>query len=136
MIVRLFFGGFTGKTHIKFRSLTDYEHYIKSIDQGYDSEDAILSGYLYILNTPQFTLVHRSRHGNGCDFKHEFNEFRGNNCFIPRKGYCLIKRIKFLIGKGYKEEYLEFIRNERRRCIIMNMARIEPFGKANNFNLG
>ena len=37
------------------------------------------------INTRQFNLVKRSQSGNGCDFKHEIIECRGNNCFIPTK---------------------------------------------------
>ena len=54
-------------THIRFRNINDYESYINSIDQGYDSEDAIYNGYVYILNTPDFNRVNRSQNGNGCD---------------------------------------------------------------------
>ena len=27
-----------------------------------------------------FKIVNRSQYGNGCDFKHEIIEYRGNNC--------------------------------------------------------
>ena len=76
------------QTHIRFRKIDDYEAYINKIDQDYDSEDAIFNGYIYKIETPQFNLVNRSQYGNGCDFKHEINEYRGNNCFIPTKAYC------------------------------------------------
>ena len=41
-----------------------------------------------------------------------------------------------MTGQDYKQEYLDFIRNEKRRTNIMTMARIQPFCRANNFNLG
>ena len=63
-------------------------------------------------------------------------EYRGNNCFIPTKGYCFVKCINFLSGQDYKEQYLDFIRNEKRRSNIMTKARIQPFCRANNVNLG
>ena len=47
------------------------ESYINSIDQDYDSEDALFNGYIYKLDTPQFKKVNKSQYGNGCDFKHE-----------------------------------------------------------------
>ena len=36
----------------------------------------------------------------------------------------------------YKQQYLDFIRNEERRSNIMTKARIQPFCKASNINLG
>ena len=56
------------QTHIRFRNIDDYESYIISINEGYDSEDAICSDSVYKLNTPQFNLVNRSQYRNGCDF--------------------------------------------------------------------
>ena len=109
---------------------------IKAIDQDYQSEDATFNGYIYKINTPQFNLVNRSQYGNGCDFKHEIIEYRGNNCFIPTKGYCFVKCIIFITGNDHKEQYLDFIRNEKRRSNVMTKARIQPFCRAKKFNLG
>ena len=73
------------QTHIRFRKITDYEAYINSIDESYDAEDAIFNCYVDKIKTPQFNLVIRSQYGNGCDSKHEFIDYRGKNCFIPKK---------------------------------------------------
>ena len=124
------------QTHSRFRNIIDFEAYINSVDQDYDSVDALFNGYIYKLDTPQFNLVKRSQYGNGCDFKHEFIEYLGNNCFIPTKGYCFVKCINFLTGEDYKQRYLDFIRNEKRRSNIMTKARIQPFCRANNNILG
>ena len=102
------------ETHIRFRNITDYEAYINSIDEGYDAEASIFNGFIYKFNTPQFNLVNRSQYGNGCDFKHQIIEYRGNNCFIATKGYCFVKCITFITGEDYKEQYLDFIRNEKK----------------------
>ena len=66
--------------------MEEFESYINSIDEGYDAEGAIFNGYVYKIKTPKFNEVIRSQYGNGCDFKHESIEYRGNNCFIPTKG--------------------------------------------------
>ena len=124
------------QTHVRFRNISDYEAYINSIAEGYDAEDAIFNGYIYKINTLQFNKVKRSQYGNGCSFDKIIVENRGNNCFIPTKGYCFIKCNKFLTGQDYKQQYLDFIRNEKRRSNIMTKARIQPFRKANNVNLG
>ena len=59
-------------------------------------------------------------------FKHESIEYRGNNCFTPTNWYCFIKSITFLTGEDYKQQYLDLIRNEKRRSNVMTMARIQP----------
>ena len=132
----LLVGDHTKQTHIRFRKMIDFESYINKIDNGYDADDTIFIGYIYKVDTPQFQKVKRSQCGNGCDFKHEIIEYRGNNCFIPTKGYCFVECINFLTGEDYKHQYLEFIRNEKRRANIMTKARIQPFCRANNINLG
>ena len=124
------------QTHIRFRNISDYEAYINAIDQDYDSEDAIFNGYIYKLNTPQFNKVNRSQYGNGCSFDKIIVEYQGNICYIPTKRYCFVKCINYLTGQDYKQQYLDFIRNESRRSNVMTKARIQPFCKANNINLG
>ena len=136
MVGNLKVGDQIRQTHIRFRNMDDFEAYINSIDQDYDCDDTIFNGYIYKLDTPIFNKVNRSQYGNGCDFKHEIIEYRGNNCFIPTKGYCFIKCINFLTDRDYKQQYLDFIRNEKRRSNIMTKARIQPFCRANNINIG
>ena len=123
------------QTHIRFRNITDYESHINYIDQDYESEDAIFNEDVYKINTPQCNLVHKSQYGNGCDFKHEIIKHRGNNCFIPTKGYFFIKCLNFLTGEDYKQKHMDFIRNEKRRSNNITMARIQPFCRSKNNNL-
>ena len=136
MVGNLKVGDQIRQSHIRFRNIDDYEAYINSIDEGYDAQGAVFNGYLYKLNTLQFQKVNRSQYGNGCDFNYEIIEYRGNNCFIPTKGYCFVKCVNFLTGQDYKQQYLDFIRSEQRRSNIMTKARIQPFCRANNINLG
>ena len=136
MIGNLKIGDQIRQTRIRFRNISDYEAYINSIDHDYDSEDAIFNGYIYKISAPHFNKINRSQYGNGCSFDKIIVEYRGNNCYIPTKGYCFVKCINFLTGQDYKEQYLEFIRNESRRSNIMTRARIQPFCRANKINLG
>ena len=124
------------QTLIRFRNMDDYEAYINSIDQDYDSDDTIFNGYINKINTPQFNKVNRSQYGNGCSFDKIIIEYRGNNCLTPTKGYCFVKCINFITGEDYIAQYLDFIRNETRRSNIMTKARIQPFCKANNIDIG
>ena len=136
MVGNLKVGDQIRQTHIRFRNTDDFEAYINSIDQDYDSDDSFFNGYIYKINTPQFNKINRSQYGNGCNFDKIIIEYEGNKCFIPTKGYCFIKCINFLTGQDYKQQYLDLIRNEKRRSNIMTMARIQPFCKANNIDLG
>ena len=124
------------QSHIRFRNMNDYEAYINSIDQDYDSDDSIFNGYIYKSDTPQYKKVNRSQYGNGCSFDKVIIEYQGNNCFIPTKGYCFVKCINCLTGQDYKQQYLDFIRNEKRRSNIMTMARIQPCLRKFGINLG
>ena len=107
-----------------------------AIDEGYDAEDAIFNGCIYKLDTPIFKKVNGSQYGNGCAFKHQIIEHRGNNCFIPSNGYCFVICINFLTGEDYTQQYLEFIRKEQKRSNILTKARIETFCRAIIINLG
>ena len=126
MVGNLKVGDQIRQTHIRFRNMDDFESYTNSIDEGYDADDCIFNGYIYRLNTPQFNKVNRNQYGNGCNFDKIIVEYRGNNCYIPTKGYCFVKCINCLTGQDYKEQYHDFIRNEQRRKNIMTMARIQP----------
>ena len=109
MVGNLKVGDQIRQTHVRFRFMDDYEAYINSIDEGYDeghADDCIFNGYNYKIDTPQFKKVKRSQYGKGCDFKHEIIEYRGNNCFIPTKGYCFNKCFNFLTCEDYKQQYL------------------------------
>ena len=136
MVGNLKVGDQIRQTHVRFRNMDDFESYINSIDEGYDADDCIFNGYIYKINTPQFNKVKRSQYGNGCNFDKIIVEYQGNNCFIPTKGYCFVKCMNFLTRQVSKPQYLDFIRNEKRRSNIMTKARIQPFCRANNINLG
>ena len=68
MVGNLLVGDQVRETLSRFRNIADYEAYINSIDQDYDSEDAIFNGYIYKINTPRFNKAKRSHYGNGCSF--------------------------------------------------------------------
>ena len=125
------------KTNIRFKNVDDFESYINAIDNsGYDSEDVILTGWLYKLNTPEFKKVNRSQYGRGTDFKQDIVEYIGNNCYIPTSGNCFIKCINYFTKKDYTEEFLTFIRTEQRRSNVMTSARVQPFCRKHNINIG
>ena len=124
------------KTNIRFKNMEDFENYINAIDVDYNSEDVTFTGYVYKLNTSHFKVVKRSAYGRGTNYMHEIVEYHGQNCFIPTSGMCFIKCIIYFTNKDYTEEFLTFIRNEQRRSNLMTSARIQPFCKKYNINIG
>ena len=97
------------ETLFRFRNFTNYEKYLKAIDQDYEPEDAIFNGFVYKKDPPQFNLVNRSQYRNGFDFKHKIKEYRGKFFFIPIKGYCFGKCVNFLTGEDYKKNNISFL---------------------------
>ena len=66
----------------------------------------------------------------------EIVEYCGQNCYIPTCGMCFIKCIKYFTENDYTEEILTFIRTEQGRSNVMTSARIQPFCRKYNINIG
>ena len=137
LIGSMLVGEIEQKTNIRFKNVDDFENYINAIDNsGYDSEGVIFTGWLYKLNTPEFKKVNRFQYGRGTDFKQDIVEYIGNKCYIPTGGNCFIKCIIYFTKKDYIGEFLTFIRTEQRRSNVMTSARIQPFCRKHNINIG
>ena len=125
------------KTNFSFENADDFETYNNAIENGgYDSEDVIFTRRLCKSKTPEFEKINRSQYGRGTDFTQDIVEYIGNNCYIPTSGNCFIKCFKYLTGKDYTEEILTFIRTEQRRSNVVTSARIQPFCRKYNINIG
>ena len=124
------------KTNNRFKNMDDFERYINAIDIDYDSEDVTFTGYVYKLNTPHFKVVKRSAYGKGTNYMQEIVEYHGQNCYIPSSGMCFMKCINYFTKKDYTQEFLTFIRSEQRRSNVMTSARIQPFCRKYNINIG
>ena len=66
----------------------------------------------------------------------EIVEYHGRNCYIPTSGMCFIKCINYFTKKDDTEEVSTFIRTEQRRSKVMTSARIQPFCRKCNINIG
>ena len=106
------------------------------MDVDYDSEDIVLTGWLYKINAPEFNRVNRSQIGRGTDFIHDIVEYIGNNFYKPTNGNSFLRGVKFLTGKVYTEEFLTFIQTEQRQSNVMTSARSQPFRGKYNKNIG
>ena len=124
------------KRNIRIKIIDDFETYIDAIDDGYGVEDVIFTRWLYRINTPEFKKVNRSQYERDIDFKQDIVENIGNNCFIPTSSNCFIKSNKYFLNKDYTVEILTFSRIEQRRSNVMTSARIQPFCRRQNINIG
>ena len=61
MVGNLKVGDQIRQTHVRFRSMNNFEAYINSIDERFDADDCIFNGYIYKLIAPQFNKVKRSQ---------------------------------------------------------------------------
>ena len=137
LIGSILIGEIERKTNIRFKFVDDFESYNNAIDNGgYDSEDVIFTGWWYMLNTPEFKKVYRSQYAKGTSYMQEIVEYQGQNCYIPTSGHCFIKYINYFTEKDYTEEFLAFIRTEQRRSKVMTFAKIQPFCRKCNVNIG
>ena len=133
---KMIIGPIEHKTKIRFKIMNDFEKYINTIDLDYDSEDVSFTGYVYKLDTPQFNVFRRSAYGRGTNYMQEIVEYHGQNCYIPTSGMCFIKCINYFIKKDYTEDFLTFIRSKQRKSNVMTSARIQPFCRKYNINIG
>ena len=133
---KMIIGPVEHKTNIRFKNMDEFEKYINAIDIDYDSEDVTFTGYVCKLDTPHFKFVKRSAYGGGTNYSQEIVEYIGQNCYIPTSGLYFIKCINYFTKKDYTEEFLTFIRTEQRRPNVMTSARIQPFCKKYNINIG
>ena len=74
MIESMLIGEVEQKTNVRFKNKDDIETYINAIDVNYDSDDVILTGWFYKLNTTEFIKINRSQYGRGTDFKEDIVE--------------------------------------------------------------
>ena len=81
-------------------------------------------------------FVRGSAYGRGTNYLQDIVEYQGQNCYIPTSGMCFIKCINCFTKKDYTEEFITFIRSEQKRSNVMRSARIQPFCKKYNINIG
>ena len=136
MIGKMIIGEMKQKTIFRIGNVDDFEGYMNALDADNDSEDVLFTGWLDRLRTPEFNRANRDQYDSGTDFKQDFAEIICNNYKIPTSGRCFIKCNIHQIGKNYTENFLTFILTEQRRSYVLTIARIQPFCKSYNNNIG
>ena len=124
------------ETNSRFKDIDHFERYIITIDVDYDSEDIIFTGYIYKLKTPQFNDVQGSAYGKRTNIMQKIVDYHGQICYIPTSGISFIKCIIYLTEKDYTEEFLTLFLSEQRRSNVMTSARMQPFIKKYDINIG
>ena len=124
------------KTDKRFKNMDDFEAYIEKIEGKYDGEDVVFEGDVFKFDKPEFNRVKRSNYGKGSNHLFDIEEYFGTNCYIPTGKNCFVKCINYLTGEDYTQQYLEFISDSDRRKNVMTLAKIQPFCKKYNIDLG
>ena len=89
------------KTNNRFKNVKDFETYKNAKDNGgYDSDDAVFTGWLYKLNSPQFNKVYRSQYGRGIDSKQDIVGYIVNNSYNATSKNCFIKCKNYFTNKN------------------------------------
>ena len=101
------------KTNLSYKSLDDFERYINETDISYDSEDNILTGYIFKMNTAKFKVVKRSAFGESANYMKEIVEYNERSCDIPTSGMCFVICINYYNITIYTEKLRHSIRKEK-----------------------
>ena len=109
---------------------------IEKINERYDETIPITFTGIVIKYTKSFNKIRRSYYGTGCNSFQKIVEYRGNLCYIPEQNECFRKCLEFISNKDLSEQYRDFIKNSKTTKNIMTSAKIQPFCKKYNINLG
>ena len=81
LIGSMLIGEIEQKTNITFKNVDDFETDINAIDKsGYDSDDVLITGWLYKLKTPELDKVNIYQYARGTYFKQGNFEYIRNDC--------------------------------------------------------
>ena len=121
------------------RFYKDIDQLTKSIEKMVDKYDETLevlfSGEM-IKYTQVFSKVKRSNYATGCDVRQKIIEYRSCLVYIPEANECFRKCIEIIHQKGYSQENREFIKQSYNCKNMMTQAKIQPFCRQYNLNVG
>ena len=119
-----------------FKDAEQLDKRIEKINDKYDETLNITFTGELIRYTKTFNKIKRSNYGTGCDSFKKIVEYRGNLCYIPEENECFRKCLEFIYKKDFSQQYCDFIKESQRNKNIMTSAKIQPFCKKHNINLG
>ena len=109
---------------------------IEKINDKYDETLNITFTGELIRYTKTFNKLQRSDYGTGCDVFKKIVEYRENLCYIPEENECFRKCLEYKYKKNFSQQNCEFIKESLRNKNITTSAKIQPFCKKQNTNLG
>ena len=83
-----------------------------------------------------FNQTKRSNYGKGCAAFNNILEYKGQLCYIPTGNDCFSKCLEYVYKRDFSNEYKDFILSSDRCKNIMSSAKIQPFCRKYNINLG
>ena len=83
-----------------------------------------------------FNQIKRSNYGKGCAAFNKILEYKGQLCYIPTGNDCFRKCLEYVYKRDFSNEYKDFILSSDRCKNIMSSAKIQPFCRKFNINLG
>ena len=107
----------------------------KMIDKHDETLEVLFSGYM-IKYTMVFNQIKRSNYGKGCGVFSNILKYKGKICYIPTGNVCFRKCSEHIYKRHFSNEYKEFISDSERCKNIMTSAKIQPFCRKCNINLG
>ena len=119
-----------------FKDSDELAKFIYKILDKYDDHPSIYytgNIYRYFRNYKRIT---RSDHGRGANEFNNFQEYEGNNCYIPSGNGCFLKCINYIFNKDFSIEYFEFIKSYKRRPNVMTRCRIPEFCERYKIDIG
>ena len=119
-----------------FKDVNALNNWIEKLNDKYDETLNITFTGELIRYTKTFNKIQRSDYGTGCDSLKKIVEYRGDLCYIPEENECFRKCLDFLYEKDFSQQYRDFIKESQRNKNIMTSAKIQPFCKEYNINVG
>ena len=86
MISDVFNGEYKQTTAMRIENSEHYELWIIDIDVEYDANEFLITGYIYILITPERKKAMRPAHGIGTNCEEGTVEAIGKNCYVRTSG--------------------------------------------------
>ena len=80
--------------------------------------------------------IKRSIYGKVCDASNNILEHKGQLCYIPNGNTYFRKCLEYIYERSFSNEYKEFLIDSHRCKNIMTSAKIQPFSRKYNINLG
>ena len=81
-------------------------------------------------------ILNQIKCSNGCDAFKNFLEYEGQLCYIPTGNACFRKCLEYIYKRDFSNEYKELILSSDGCKNIMTLAKVQPFFRKYNLDIG